>query len=99
MTHKNWLHKKLSAFSFSKIPVSTVILIWILSGTLSALAGDLARDAVDWPSFLQRHDLVWNRLPKAWSDAAFLGNGKLAVSMYAEPGTNALRFTTDRTDV
>jgi len=79
--------------------ISALMVVGVLFAAVSAPGKEMLRDAIDWESFLQRHDLVWKRLPKAWSDAPFLGNGRLAVSMYAEPGTNAVRFTADRSDV
>ena len=59
----------------------------------------LIKERVDWRSFLERHDLVWKRLPREWREAAWLGNGRLVLSMYQEPESNALRFPVDRTDV
>jgi alpha-L-fucosidase 2 len=75
------------------------LLIANLCVVTSTAGNDLLKNVVDWEAFLQRHDLVWKRMPKAWSDAPFLGNGRIALSMYAEPGTNAIRFTADRSDV
>ena len=54
---------------------------------------------IEWPEFLSRHDLIWNSMPTSWKDAAFLGNGRLALSVQQEPGRNAIRFAVDRTDV
>lgn len=59
----------------------------------------LLANHIDWPQFLARHDLIWDQIPKNWGQAAFLGNGRLALYMYAEPGQNALRFGLDNTDV
>ena len=80
----------------------------LLAGAILALAAatTLASDDstllnvhIDWPNFLARHDLVWNKMPGSWRDAAFLGNGRLALSVQQEPGKNAIRFAVDRTDV
>src|SRR5262249_7883943 len=79
-------------------PVALVAVLLLVFGD-SGAGKDLIKDSLDWGSFLQRHDLIWNKLPAAWHDAAFLGNGRLAVSMYAERGPNAIRFAADRTDV
>jgi alpha-L-fucosidase 2 len=62
-------------------------------------AEPLIKERIDWPVFLARHDLLWKQIPRGWSEAPFLGNGRLALCMYQEPGKNAIRFALDRTDV
>src|SRR5437016_8644658 len=52
---------------------------------------------VDWPVFLARHDLVWNRLPTGWGESAFIGNGRLGATIDVQGG--ALGWTINRTDV
>ena len=47
---------------------------------------------VDWPSFLAKQDLVWERLPEAWHEAPFMGNGSMGTYICKEPGTNAIRL-------
>ena len=59
----------------------------------------LLRDEVDWPTFLGRHDLLWDVMPTKWSESPFLGNGRLAMSMQAQAGENAVRFAVDNVDV
>src|SRR6058998_3395498 len=51
---------------------------------------------VDWPVFLARHDLVWNRLPTGWGESAFIGNGRLGATIDVQGG--ALGWTVNRTD-
>ena len=52
---------------------------------------------VDWPTFLARQDLVWERLPTGWGESAFIGNGRLGATIDARDG--ALGWTINRTDV
>jgi len=52
---------------------------------------------VDWPTFLARQDLVWDRLPTGWGESAFIGNGRLGATIDARDG--ALGWTINRTDV
>jgi hypothetical protein len=59
----------------------------------------VAEPAVDWAAFLARHDLVWDRLPRGWGEAAFLGNGKLALSLTETKAGGGLRFAVDHVDV
>src|SRR2546430_669538 len=40
-----------------------------------------------WSEFLAGHDLLWNRIPSAWVDGPFLGNGLLgAIAFQPAPG-------------
>ena len=54
---------------------------------------------IDWAGFLSEQDLVWQRIPRAWYEGPFLGNGFLATAVYREPGANAIRFTVDHAKV
>ena len=61
-------------------------------------AADLVTDKVDWPAFLQRHDLVFETLPTQFDYGAFLGNGLLGAMIYRD-GDNRLRWEMGRSDV
>ncbi len=56
-------------------------------------------DRIDWPAFLGNADLLWRRLPMAWYEGPFLGNGFLGSGVYGEPGGNAVRFTVQHSQV
>jgi len=60
--------------------------------------GGLVKDQVDWPTFLARHDLVWNRLGKSYFDAPFVGNGLLGAMIWQE-SDHAMHLDIGRTDV
>src|SRR5213595_816919 len=62
--------------------------------TPAARAAPVAR--VDWPVFLARHDLLWDRLPTRWGESAFIGNGRLGATIDAQGGV--LGWTINRTD-
>src|SRR5437667_449761 len=69
----------------------------ILCMTLLALQTPAAPAArVDWPVFLARHDLVWDRLPTRWGESAFIGNGRVGATIDAPGGV--LGWTVNRTD-
>jgi len=55
------------------------------------------RRAVDWPAFLARQDLVWNRLPHGWGESVFIGNGRLGATIDEEDG--AFGWSINRMDV
>src|SRR5438045_4565010 len=62
-----------------------------------ALAQSRPAARIDWPTFLARQDLVWERLPTGWGESAFIGNGRLGATIDARDG--ALGWTINRTDV
>jgi hypothetical protein len=57
-----------------------------------------AQDAIAWPQFLARHDLVWERVPAAWPEGAFLGNGLLGAMIYRD-AQSPLLWEIGRSDV
>src|SRR6266496_372531 len=75
-------------------PVPTVLLTLVCP---VALAQSRPAVRVDWPTFLSRQDLVWDRLPTGWGESAFIGNGRLGATIDARDG--ALGWTINRTDV
>lgn len=64
-----------------------------LCGTASAKAAEL-----DWPSFLSRSDMVWNKLPDHWNNGPFLGNGRLG-TIFWQKASGAMHFEVSRGDL
>jgi hypothetical protein len=52
---------------------------------------------IDWPAFLGRHDLLWSHTPTRWGESAFIGNGRIGATIFAQD--SALGWTINRTDV
>ena len=52
---------------------------------------------VDWPAFLARSDMVWNRLPRGWGESVFIGNGLVGATIDVQE--TVLGWTINRTDV
>lgn len=71
---------------------------------LAGIAGSVMADTtqvgvdVDWPSFLARHDLCWERMPSDYYEAPFLGNGMMG-AMIRQSGDHAVRWDIGRGDV
>lgn len=79
--------------------LSFVVLVWsVIAFPLLSRAAEV-QDKVDWPGFLSRHDLIWNRVPENWGEGAFTGNGLLGINMYLTDDKSALRFRVGRSDV
>ena len=53
--------------------------------------------SIDWPTFLRRHDLVWDRLPRDWGESVFIGNGLVGATI--DGAGDMLGWTINRTDV
>ncbi len=67
------------------------------SGKISAQSVKLA---TNWPSFMARHDLIWERLPENYFEGAFVGNGLLGTIVFRDSiQKNSLCFEIGRTDV
>ncbi len=60
-------------------------------------AANAQRSALDWPTFIARHDMIWSRLPAAWGESVFIGNGRLGATIDQQDG--ALGWNINRTDV
>ncbi|MGW8821804.1 glycosyl hydrolase family 95 catalytic domain-containing protein [Paenibacillus lautus] len=59
-------------------------------------------EAIDWPVFMSRHDMLWSTRPISWDEGVFLGNGMLGAMMYSEEHRdkrNVLRFVLGRSDI
>ncbi|PCD04205.1 hypothetical protein COC42_07915 [Sphingomonas spermidinifaciens] len=55
-------------------------------------------DGIDWAGFLARHDMIWDRIPQAWDEAPFLGNGMLGAMLYRDADSGAIRVDIGRSD-
>ncbi|HZP59139.1 MAG TPA: hypothetical protein VFB27_02365, partial [Opitutaceae bacterium] len=51
----------------------------------------------NWPAFLAREDLIWTKIPETWEESAFIGNGNLGATIFAQDGM--LAWEVNRADV
>ena len=65
--------------------------------TLTPEDEPLVKADIQWPAFLARHDMIWNRLPGNWREAPWTGNGMLGSMSWVEG--DALRLQVFRGDV
>ncbi|MEN8830972.1 MAG: hypothetical protein ABF322_11740, partial [Lentimonas sp.] len=77
--------------------INSLLLLTVLCGGAQQVVADVKVD-VDWPDFIARHDLVWERAPMAWHDGPFMGNGMLG-SMLHQLDDQTLRISLGRADV
>lgn len=71
----------------------------LLTAIVSATGAAELVDKIDWPKFLARQDLTYSRLPDAWENGAFTGNGLLGVMFYSNKAGNELVLHVGRSDV
>ncbi|MCH6258701.1 hypothetical protein MLD52_19230 [Puniceicoccaceae bacterium K14] len=83
---KNWIKKS-----------GLILMYLVVSSSASQLVAEVQSE-VDWPEFIARHDLVWERAPMAWHDGPFMGNGMLG-SMLHQMDDQTLRISLGRADV
>ena len=80
--------------------------LWLFLFALTAIfcavtpaRGDTAAEAVDWPAFLQRNDMVWEQFPSKWDNAPFIGNGTLGTIFWKQDNTGTFKFQIGRSDL
>ena len=56
-----------------------------------------ARDKINWPAFLHRHDMIFNKLPQGWNEAPHFGNAMVGSMLYQVDDT--IRLQVFRADV
>ena len=63
-------------------------------------AGEKATADINYGSFLQNHDMVWDSIPNNWLVAPYTGNGNIGFLFYqqAGEGKNTLSIATGRSD-
>ncbi|MGJ8643810.1 MAG: glycosyl hydrolase family 95 catalytic domain-containing protein [Luteolibacter sp.] len=75
-------------------------MLLVLSALTALLFGGVQKASaeVNWEDFLSRHDLTWERAPKAWYEGPFTGNGMLG-STFHQLDEKSIRISIGRSDV
>ncbi|MEN6344376.1 MAG: glycoside hydrolase family 95-like protein [Armatimonadia bacterium] len=74
------------------------VIAWLGVPMLCCAQEGTVQDRIDWPSFMSRQDLVWDSLPRAWHEGAFVGNGLVGAMIYQDTA-GPLRWDLGRSDV
>lgn len=72
---------------------------WLVGRAFAQTDSCSVKVDIDWSSFMQKQDLVWNVWPEYWYESAFMGNGMLGLMIYKEPQQNYIRFETGNCSV
>lgn len=72
----------------------------VLAGAVDATGqGEVGVETrIDWQEFMGRHDMIWEKMPRQWYEAPFLGNGMMG-TMVRQTGDRVMRFDVGRGDV
>lgn len=72
----------------------------LVLGTISAAVPPPVNVAkLDWAAFLGQHDLLWQRLPDRFENAAFTGNGQLGAMVMGGEKGQVIQWQMGRSDV
>ena len=86
-----------SMISNSPLRLLLFVLLVLPATELHAAQPRGLEDKIDWPAFMARHDMVWERLPTRWTEAPHFGNAMLGSMLYRTG--NAIRLQVFRADV
>jgi alpha-L-fucosidase 2 len=75
---------------------ATVLLLALGCSTMVA-GPDLSEEKIDWPSFMQQHDMTFDELPDSWTEAPHFGNAMVGSMLYQ--ADNTIRLQVFRADV
>lgn len=78
---------------------SHVLIACLAIGAGIAAQPQVNLEKLDWAAFLGRHDLLWQRLPDRFENAAFTGNGQLGAMVMATEQGQVLKWQMGRSDV
>jgi hypothetical protein len=80
-----------------------ILLIYIFSTSFvhatQMLGPSLIKQTIDWQKFMACQDLIWTKLPKAWDEGSFMGNGRMGTLIYKEPDQNSIHIEIGNSDV
>lgn len=76
----------------------TILLFSILPIISCTTKTEFKKD-INWPEFMSRHNMVWERLPMEFREAPWTGNGLIGSMVWYEEERNMIRMQVFRSDV
>jgi alpha-L-fucosidase 2 len=74
--------------------VKAAIVLLLSAAEVSAMSPTV--EAIDWPAFMRRQDMIFGKLPRHWTEAPHFGNAMVGSMLYREG--NALKLQVFRAD-
>ncbi|MGK0488228.1 MAG: hypothetical protein ACJAXB_001410 [Candidatus Endobugula sp.] len=77
--------------------LSVVVMLSLFGCKTNDADSNLSIENIDWPAFMQQHDMTFNRLPTKWQEAPHFGNASIGSMLYQADST--IRLQVFRADV
>ncbi|CAA6689979.1 Unannotated [Lentimonas sp. CC19] len=77
---------KLVKKTFKTGTLAVCLVMGLIATTVNAVQVpvELSPTTIDWPDFMSRQDMAWNKVPTRWNEAPFFGNGMIGLFLYQE---------------
>jgi alpha-L-fucosidase 2 len=85
--------------SGSKILLAVCFLGLFLAPSVKGGAPTESLKPIDWESFISKQDMRWDKVPKIWENAPYLGNGMLGLILFQEGKNQKNPTATDEKNV
>ena len=63
-----------------QVLLASLVVVMFLGGSVPVMGK--VESKVDWPAFMERNDMIWDRMPKRWEVAPYSGNGNVGFLLY-----------------
>jgi alpha-L-fucosidase 2 len=73
------------------------LMFFLFGCETTAADSGLAQEKIDWPAFMQQHDMTFDKLPRNWREAPHFGNASIGSMLYQ--ADNTIRLQVFRADV
>jgi len=70
--------------------ITALMLLMFGCNTMPAHS-DLLQEKIDWPAFIQQHDMTFDKLPQNWTQAPHFGNAMIGSMLYQIDNTTRLQ--------
>ena len=72
--------------------LSVAVVAFLFAGITMAEELRLAQEEIDWPAFMQLHDMTLDTLPRSWKEAPHFGNAMVGSMLYQAGNTIRLQI-------
>ena len=75
------------------------LLILVSASCLTDSPGRQVSLNVDWPVYMEKHNLIWDIFPGRWENGPFIGNGLAGSIIWASPDSTNVKWYLGRSDI
>jgi len=73
------------------------VALFLLGGNTVGEDSGVGEEPIDWPAFMRKHDMAFDKLPRSWREAPHFGNAMIGSMLYQADDT--IRLQVFRADV